>query len=128
MSVLVCEMKMPKEGCKDCVLVMRKSVYDYCPILKQEVSGNVERGGRPAKCPLIEVPPTADVVERKRGKWEVHNILDYAQRPTGRKVGKCPFCGYLTDEFMSRVDYYHKLTHFCPNCGAEMEGSDGKVY
>ena len=59
MSVLIKGVKMPKEGCKDCVLVMRKSVYDYCPILKQEVSGNVERGGRPTKCPLIEVSPAA---------------------------------------------------------------------
>lgn len=63
--------------------------------------------------------------ERKRGKWEVHNILDYAQRPTGRKILRCPFCRYLTDEFRTRMEYYHILTHFCANCGAEMEGSDG---
>ena len=60
--------------------------------------------------------------ERKKGKWEVCDILDYAQRPSGRKILRCPFCGYLTDEFRSRVDYYHKLTHFCPNCGADMSG------
>ena len=60
--------------------------------------------------------------ERKKGKWEVRNILDYAQRPSGRKTLRCPFCGYLTGEFMSRIDYYHKLTNFCPNCGADMRG------
>ena len=60
--------------------------------------------------------------ERKKGKWKVCDILDYAQRPSGRKILRCPFCGYLTDEFRSRVDYYHKLTHFCPNCGADMSG------
>lgn len=58
--------------------------------------------------------------ERKNGKWEICNILDYAQRPTGRKILRCPFCGYLTDEFRSMVDYYHKRTRFCPNCGNEM--------
>lgn len=57
----------------------------------------------------------------KKGKWEVCDILDYAQRPSGRKILRCPFCGYLTGEFRSMVDYYHKLTHFCPNCGARME-------
>jgi len=78
---------------------------------------------------LVGSAPTADVVERKKGKWEVCNILDYAQRPTGRKIGRCPFCQYLTGEFRSRVDYFHKLTHYCPNCGAEMKGeNDGEVH
>lgn len=57
----------------------------------------------------------------KRGKWEVCDILDYAQRPLGRKILRCPFCGYLTDEFMSIVDYNHERTNFCPNCGAKMD-------
>ncbi len=69
---------------------------------------------------LVGSMPTA---EPRKGKWEVCNILDYAQRPSGRKILRCPFCGYLTGEFRSMVDYYHKLTHFCPNCGAEMEGA-----
>ena len=64
--------------------------------------------------------PTAYVVERKMGEWKVCDILDYAQRPTGRKILRCPFCEYLSDEFMSRVDYYRALTNFCPNCGADM--------
>lgn len=69
---------------------------------------------------MFESLPTAG----KKGKWEVCDILDYAQRPSGRKILRCPFCGYLTGEFRSMVDYYHKLTHFCPNCGAEMEGGE----
>lgn len=59
--------------------------------------------------------------QRKKGKWKVCDILDYAQRPTGRKILRCPFCGYLTDEFRGRVDYYLRLTHYCSNCGAEMK-------
>lgn len=69
---------------------------------------------------IIKEEPTADVVERKRGEWKVCDILDYAQRPTGRKILRCPFCEYLSDEFMPRVDYYRALTNFCPNCGARM--------
>lgn len=65
--------------------------------------------------------------ERKRGEWEVCNILDYAQRPSGRKILRCPFCGYLTDDFISKADYYHKLTRFCPNCGAYMRGGEGAI-
>lgn len=65
-----------------------------------------------------------NVVTRKRGKWKVCNILDYAQRHTGRMVGKCPFCGYLTDEFRKMFESHHMLTNFCPNCGAEMERSE----
>ena len=60
--------------------------------------------------------------ERKKGKWKVWNILDYAQRPTGRRVGECPFCGYLTGEFMRLPESRHELTNFCSNCGADMRG------
>ena len=62
--------------------------------------------------------PTADVVERKRGKWIVCNILDFAQRPTGRKVGRCSNCGHLTDEFRTMVEASKKLTNFCSECGS----------
>lgn len=72
----------------------------------------------------IKALPSVDAPERKAGKWEVHDIRDYAQRPSGRKVLRCPFCGYLTADFRSIVDYNHNLTHFCPNCGAEMLGGD----
>lgn len=55
MSVLI-NMDMPKNGCKDCIFINRKWHGDICPILKREVSGNVERGGFQSDCPLVEVP------------------------------------------------------------------------
>jgi hypothetical protein len=55
MSVLIKGFNLPKDGCKDCAMVKRGFVSDTCPFLKQEVSGNVERGGKPYGCPLIEV-------------------------------------------------------------------------
>lgn len=64
MSVLIKGLKMPKEGCKDCLLVKRGRVYDICPFLKRAVNGNVERGGKPYDCPLIELPDHGDLIDR----------------------------------------------------------------
>ena len=36
---------------------------------------------------LLKAQPTADVRENVHARWEIHNILDYAGRPTGRMVG-----------------------------------------
>lgn len=47
--------------------------------------------------------PTADVVERKKGKWiEVCGVF---------RCSKCEKC-------------YPYATDYCPNCGAEMKGED----
>ena len=55
MGVYIKDMEMPREGCKDCLLVKRGQVFDICPFLKIAVNGNVERGGKPYDCPLVEV-------------------------------------------------------------------------
>ena len=74
---------------------------------------------------LIDFFPVSDAEpERKKGKWEVYNILDYSQRPSGRKVLRCPFCEYLSNDFISIVEYHRALTNFCPNCGAKMDGEE----
>lgn len=69
MSVIIKGLKMPKEGCKDCQLVARGLFYDVCPFLSRIVNGNVERGGKPYDCPLVELPDhgrlvDVDVMER----------------------------------------------------------------
>lgn len=64
MSILIKGLKMPEDGCKDCLLVKRGRVFDICPFLKREVNGNVERGGKPYGCPLIELPDHGDLVDR----------------------------------------------------------------
>lgn len=64
MSVLIKGMKMPKDGCKDCLLVKRGNVFDICPFLKREVNGNVERGGKPYDCPIVELPDHGELIDR----------------------------------------------------------------
>lgn len=54
----------------------------------------------------------------KHGRWLIYNILDYAKRPTGRKVGKCSVCGQLTPDF--RLITEEPNWNYCPHCGAKM--------
>lgn len=63
MSILIKGMEMPTDGCKDCIFVNRKWHGDICPILKREVSGNVERGGFQTDCPLVPVPPHGRLID-----------------------------------------------------------------
>lgn len=101
-------------------LISRQAVLDKAYELDLSDTGNDIRVWVVDVAEIEKLP----AAKPRKGKWEVCNILDYAQRPSGRKILRCPFCGYLTGEFRSMVDYYHKLTHFCPNCGAEMEGGE----
>ena len=101
----------------------------FADMPKIEFMGNVrnwrEKNKQYLDClGVIRSLKTADVMEVKHEKWEVCNILDYAQRPSGRKVGMCPRCGYLTDEFRTIVESSKKLTNFCPNCGVQMDGKE----
>lgn len=52
----------------------------------------------------IDKMPTADVVERKKGKWK-DEWFDHKLKLV------CSNCGCFAD----------KMTYYCPNCGAEME-------
>ena len=63
MSVLIRGMEMPKDGCRDCIFVNRKWHGDVCPILKREVTGNVERGGFQTDCPLVPVPSHGRLID-----------------------------------------------------------------
>ena len=55
--------------------------------------------------------PTADVVERKRGKW-------IAQRGGGYRCSECKH--YALDERDGNLIHVSAKTKFCPYCGADM--------
>lgn len=65
---------------------------------------------------LIDQIPSADVAPVVHGKW-IHdeNYVDWAEQY------KCSVCNghALTDG-----DYRHKLSDYCPNCGARMDLMD----
>lgn len=73
----------------------------------------------------IDMMPTIDAEPTKHGRWLIYNILDYAKRPTGRKVGECSVCGQLTPEF--RLITEEPNWSYCPNCGARMFDKDTDV-
>ena len=65
---------------------------------------------------IADFAPTADVVERKRGKWIRHSI-GHENTPWGFD---CSACGKW---FVIGEDSAEKY-HYCPNCGADMRGED----
>lgn len=76
MNVLMIKgMEMPKDGCRDCIFVNRKWHGDVCPILKREVTGNVERGGFQTDCPLVPVPKHGRLIEEVDAVETVWMIL-----------------------------------------------------
>ena len=65
---------------------------------------------------IVDAQPTAEVVERKKGKWLV--IEDEQWKGGGRY--ECSVC-----EYGFAFGAFHEMDeqHYCPNCGAEMEGT-----
>lgn len=67
--------------------------------------------------------PTADVVERKRGKWEhgrevSRDYIGDACVAIHYENWRCSNCNYS-------VDWDQPMWNYCPNCGADMRGDRG---
>ena len=61
----------------------------------------------------IENAPSIDI-EPKRGEWIVHS---------NGKMCDCSVCNESYDRTFEYVDEWN----FCPNCGADMRGTDDEV-
>ena len=66
---------------------------------------------------LIKSRPVIEVKEQKRGKWK--HIID--KDWSGGELYRCSCCNYGY-----AIGAYHEPYEFqfCPNCGADMRGSD----
>lgn len=61
--------------------------------------------------------PTADVVERKRGKWEERKVIEDGKVIEEWQSARCSVCGkFHTTPYM----YYFDDFAYCPHCGARM--------
>ena len=64
--------------------------------------------------------PAADMVEVRRGKWIE------TQEPLGWRDVDCAECSVCHESWImdedSSIDDYECIWHYCPNCGAKMDG------
>lgn len=73
----------------------------------------------------IKSVPTADVVEVRHGKWVE------TQEPLGWCDVDCAECSVCHESWIidedSSIDDYECMWHYCPNCGAKMDGGNNNV-
>ena len=74
---------------------------------------------------VINSAPTADVVEVRRGKWIE------TQEPLGWCDVDCAECSVCHESWIidkdSSIDDYKCMWHYCPHCGAKMDGGDNNA-
>ena len=59
--------------------------------------------------------------ERKKGEWIKEDLSGYLT-PGGNSIYHCSECGHTEGPWP-----HPRLTNFCPSCGADMRGEDGKA-
>lgn len=67
----------------------------------------------------IENAPTADVMERKSGKW-IDPTREGCVLYDKHAYAECSVCG--------KKAYLGWRMHYCPNCGTRMEANDGEEH
>lgn len=96
--------------------IKREDVLKYCNDLinaehktPDEWNYNMERISQTEEIRVyVELMPAADVVERKKGKWELEPEYGW----------------YICSACRDEVTVKSGRTNFCPNCGADLRGED----
>ena len=71
----------------------------------------------------LEALPSAEP-KRKTGEWLEKDVCETKGQIEEWQSAKCSVCGkYHTTPYLYSFDNYP----YCPNCGAEMRGEDGKA-
>lgn len=69
MSILIKGMEMPK-SCRDCFVNINTAAFPACPLAENYAAGKalvadgLGHDIRPDDCPLIEIPPHGDLIDR----------------------------------------------------------------
>lgn len=71
---------------------------------------------------VIHTIEKADVRENVCGKWIDYYGKQMHLTPNGRTQGEC-YCS-ICGEHLTASDEYTCRGYFCPNCGADMRGSE----
>lgn len=105
MGIYIKNMEMPK-SCLLCPFVDREKGLYSCDITGQYPI--CDPNERSCECPLIEVP------EQKHGQW-IRSVDE---------LGEAWMCSECLEEFFPAdgMDEFISYVHYCPNCGAAMEG------
>lgn len=70
-----------------------------------------------AKSRILEEIPAADVRPERYGSWGGNYTEDDEFHS---EWWECSLCGFRVDDY----DFDIKTCHYCPNCGAKMDGGD----
>lgn len=74
---------------------------------------------------ILKEAPAADVQEIKHGKWIE------TQKPLGWCDVDCAECSVCRESWIidedSSIDDYECMWHYCPNCGAKMDGGNNNA-
>ena len=99
-------------NCKDCIH------NEVC--YRREVCNDIEEHIRKLGC--MDVIARTDVQEIKHGKWIE------TQEPLGWCDADCAECSVCHESWIidedSSIDDYKCLWHYCPDCGAKMDGKE----
>ena len=102
------EIEMPKDGCTNCPLARRGSIFSrICVITEEYVDGNYERGGFPTECPLQKLPPHGRLID-------VDKVLDKLAHNLGLRS-----LDYLTPSERAIVSWFRDAPTIFPADPAE---------
>lgn len=66
----------------------------------------------------VDDVPTIDAVPVRHGEWEQVEVIDYDGISMNDDAVRCNACGHVEQSVYWARTYYH----YCPNCGARMDG------
>ena len=80
---------------------------------------HLKRRGLESAMAQVRKAPAADVAPVVHGEWEDYHFVKVDCPKSGFPTVKCSVCEIA---FCDLINNHHFMYHFCPNCGAKMDG------